>query len=165
MLLIYSYSTCEISKEWVLKYDTNSYANIGTVCKYLGSTVSRNILQYHAITGWDFFSASFFYIIGKTSPFKEVLKKSSWLGLIECLGKNKSFSNTDIENCMTFIQTVLYGRNINEAYVETRINIYDNQRTKIPWHYFLISTLLLRLFFDLIISATSGFAALEKPYH
>ena len=36
MLLIYSYSTCEISKEWVLKYDTNSYANIGTVCKYLG---------------------------------------------------------------------------------------------------------------------------------
>ena len=51
MLLIYSYSTCEISKEWVLKYDTNSYANIGTVCKYLGSTVSRNILQYHAITG------------------------------------------------------------------------------------------------------------------
>ena len=33
---------------------------------------------------------------------------------------------------MTFIQTVLYGRNINEAYVETRINIYDNQRTKIP---------------------------------
>ena len=36
MLLIYSYSTCEISKEWVLKYDTNSYANVGTVCKYLG---------------------------------------------------------------------------------------------------------------------------------
>ena len=163
MLLIYSYSTCEISKEWVLKCDTNSYANIGTVCKYLGSTVSRNILEYHAITGWD--TTSFFYIIGKTSPFKEVLKKSSWLGLIECLGKSKSLSNTDIENCMTFIQTVLYGRNINEACVETRINIYDNQRTKIPWHYFLISTLLLRLFFDLIISATSGFAALEKPYH
>ena len=51
MLLIYSYSTCEISKEWVLKCDTNSYANIGTVCKHLGSTVSRNILEYYAITG------------------------------------------------------------------------------------------------------------------
>ena len=43
MLLIYSYSTCEISKEWVLKYDTNNYANIGTVCTYLENTVSRNI--------------------------------------------------------------------------------------------------------------------------
>ena len=61
---------------------------------------------------------------------KEVLRKSSCLGLIECLGKNKSLSNTDIENCMTFIQTVLYGGNINEAFVETRTNIYDNQRTK-----------------------------------
>ena len=107
MLLIYSYSTCAISKEWVLKYDTNSYANIGTECKYLGNTVSRNILQYHVITGCD--TTSFFYRIGKISPFKEVLKKSSCLGLIECLGKNKSLSNTDIENCMTFIQTVLYG--------------------------------------------------------
>ena len=34
-----------ISKEWVLKYDTNSYdANIGTICKYLGNTVNRNYI-------------------------------------------------------------------------------------------------------------------------
>ena len=46
------------------------------------------------------------------------------------MGINKFLSNTDIDNCMTFIQTVLYGGNINEAYIETRINIYDNQRTK-----------------------------------
>ena len=126
--LIYSYSTYVISKERVLKYDTNSYANVGTACKYLGNTVSGDILQYHAITGCD--TTSFFYRIGKISPFKEVLKNSSYLGSIECLGKNKFLSNTDIENCMTFIQNVLYGGNINEAYVETRINTYDNQRTK-----------------------------------
>ena len=52
-LFIYSYSTCGISKEWALKYDTNSYANIGTICRYLGNTVSRSILLYHAITGCD----------------------------------------------------------------------------------------------------------------
>ena len=85
MLLIYSYSTCEISKEWVLKYERNSYANIGTICTYLGNTVSRNILQYHAITGCD--TTSFFYKIGKINSFKEVLKKSSCLSLIKCLGK------------------------------------------------------------------------------
>ena len=128
MLLIYSYSTCGISKEWVLKYDTNSYANISTICKYLGNTVSRNILQYHAITGCE--TNSFFYRIGKISPFKEVLKKSSCLSLIECLGKNKSLGNTDIEKCMTFTQTVLHGGNINEACVETRITMYGNQKIK-----------------------------------
>ena len=31
---------------------------------------------------------------------------------------------------MTFTQTVLYGGNINEAYAETRINIYGNQKAK-----------------------------------
>ena len=46
------------------------------------------------------------------------------------LSKNRSSSNTDIENSMTFTQTVLYGGNIDEAYPETRINIYGNQKTK-----------------------------------
>ena len=68
MLLIYSYSTCATLKEWVLKYDTNSYANIGTLCKYLWNTVSRNILQCHPITGYD--TTSFFYRIGKISSVK-----------------------------------------------------------------------------------------------
>ena len=45
MLLVYGHSTCTITKEWVLKYDKNSYANIGATCKYLGNNVSRNILQ------------------------------------------------------------------------------------------------------------------------
>ena len=75
ILLIYSYSTCAISKEWVLKYDTNSYANIGTSCKYLGNTVSRNILQYHAITGCD--TTSFFYRIGKLAHSKRSLENQA----------------------------------------------------------------------------------------
>ena len=82
MFLIYSYSTCEISKEWVLNYDNNSYANIGTVCTYLGNTISRNISQYHVITGCD--TASFFYRNGKINPIKEVRKKSRCFSLIKC---------------------------------------------------------------------------------
>ena len=45
--------------------------------------------------------------------------------------KNKSSSNTDIENCMTFTQTVPYGRNINEAYPETRINYMAIKKLKV----------------------------------
>ena len=167
MLLIYSYSTCAICKEWVLKYDTNSYANIGTVCKYLGNAVSRNILQYYAIIGCD--TASFFFTeLEKLAQVKEVLRKSSCLGLIECLGKNKSLSNTDIENCMTFIQTVLYGGNINEAFVETRTNIYDNQRTKssmtLPPDPDSATHIILQAHYECYY-ATIGFAAFKKPYH
>ena len=67
MFLIYSYSMCAISNVWVLKYDTNSYFDIGTICKYLGNTVSRNILHDHTITGCDI--TSIFYRISKINPF------------------------------------------------------------------------------------------------
>ena len=55
-----------------------------TAWKYLGNTVSRNILQYYEIIGYD--ATSFFYIIRKINSFNEVLKKSSCLGLSEWLG-------------------------------------------------------------------------------
>ena len=128
MLHIHRYSTCGISKELVLKYDTNSYANIGTICKYFGNTFSRNILRYHANTDCD--TTSFFNRTGKVNPFKELLKNSNCLSLIECFSKNKSLGKRYTEKCMTFTETVLYGRNINEAYVEASINIYDSQKTK-----------------------------------
>ena len=67
MFLIYSYSMCAISNVWVLKYDTNSYFDIGIICKYLGNTVSRNILHDHTITGCDI--TSIFYRIIKINPF------------------------------------------------------------------------------------------------
>ena len=116
-----------ILKEWVLKYDNNSYANIGTVRKYMGNNSRRNILQYYAIIGCD--ATSFFYIIGKLNPFKEVFKNQSAVS-IKCLVENNYLSNADVEDFLTFIQTFPYGGNIYECYVEKRICIYDNQKTK-----------------------------------
>ena len=63
---------CAISKEWVLNYDTNNHANISTICKYLRNNVSRNILQYHEITGID--TTLFSYTIGKLTHSKKSLK-------------------------------------------------------------------------------------------
>ena len=71
-----------------------------------------------------------FYINGKINLFKEVLKKLGCLGLIECLSVNKFLSNADIEDFLRFIQTVPYGENVYESYVEARLSIYDNQKTK-----------------------------------
>ena len=96
MLLIYSHSTCVVSKECVVKYDKNSYANIGTYgsMEVLGNNVGRNILQYCAIIGCD--GTSFLFINRKINLLKEVLKKSSCSGLTECLGEKKSLYNADI---------------------------------------------------------------------
>ena len=85
ILLIYSHSTCGISKEFVLKYDKNSYAYQSRYSMTVfGNTVSWNVLQYHAIIGCD--EKSFFHVNGKMNLLKEALKKSSCLGLIECWG-------------------------------------------------------------------------------
>ena len=48
----------------------------------------------------------FFNTNEKINPFKEVPKKSSLFGLTECLGENRSLSNVDIEDFLTFIQIV-----------------------------------------------------------
>ena len=43
MLLINKHCACAISKECVVKYGKNGYTNIGTMCKYLRNTITRNI--------------------------------------------------------------------------------------------------------------------------
>ena len=121
MLHIYSYSTCVDSTQTVVLIQVQCAGIWGTpLVEIYYSTMRLQVV----------IQLLFFDRIGKISPFREVLKKSSSIGLIECLGKNKSLSNTDIKTCMTFIQTVLYGENINEAYVETRTNIYYKKKTK-----------------------------------
>ena len=74
-------------------------------------------------------------------------------------------SNANIERCTTFAQTVIYGGNIIEDYVEVSINIYVNQKLKVPSRYLLILTVLPSLLLELIASATIGFTTLKKLYH
>ena len=121
----YSHFTCVISKECVLKYDKNSYANIDTIWTHLGNTVSRKVLQYYTIIGC--LGTSFFYINGKLTHSKKSLKKSSCLGLNECFSENKSLSNADTED---YLSIVPYGGIIYESCFATRISIDDNQKAK-----------------------------------
>ena len=64
ILMLCRHSTCAMSKACVTKiknktiYDKNSYANIGTICRYISYTPSRSTLQYYPIIGCD--TTSFF---------------------------------------------------------------------------------------------------------
>lgn len=112
----------------MLKYGKNIYTNKCPIWTYFGNTVSRNGLQYYAIISCD--TTLFFYIRANINPLKDVLKKWSFLGLIECLGENRYLSNADIEGFLTFIQTVPYGGAIYESCVITRISVSDIYITK-----------------------------------
>lgn len=59
----------------MLKYEIDSYGNVGTIGKYLGKSVSKNVLQFHVITGYD--ATSFFQIAGKMNPLKVVFKNQT----------------------------------------------------------------------------------------
>ena len=53
----------------------NSFANTVIIWTYLRNTVSRYVLQYYAIIGFD--KTSFFYINGNINPSKEGLKNQA----------------------------------------------------------------------------------------
>ena len=84
-----------------MKYDTNKYASISKIIKYLGPTVSSNISRFHAITGCD--TTSYFFRVGKFAPFKKILKQSDSISSISELGKQTIVDDMTIERCMRFI--------------------------------------------------------------
>ena len=92
-------------------------------------------------------------------------KSLSCLGLIEFLRENKSSSNADIEDFLTFIQTVPHGGNIYKSYVKARISIYENQKTKSSITLPTDSEFELRLLFEFIIGVTITLTTFKKKYH
>ena len=125
MFLVSSHSTCAILRECVLKYDKNSYAKIVTIWTYCGTTVSGDALCVYRLR-----YNSVFLHKWKINLLKQVLKKSSCLSLIECLGENMFLIKADIDDFCTFIQTVPYDKTIYESCVKTRMSIHGDQKTK-----------------------------------
>lgn len=84
--------------------------------------------MHYAFIGCD--TTPFFCINGIINLLKQVLKKSSCLGLIECSGENMSLFKADTDDFCTFIQTVPYDKTIYESCVITRISIHGDQKAK-----------------------------------
>ena len=57
-----------------MKYDNEKYVNIKTVCEYLESSFSDNLLKFHSLTGY--YSTSYFYRVGKIKVWKNLVKKT-----------------------------------------------------------------------------------------
>ena len=101
-----------------MKYDINKYASINKLYEYYGPSVCANISKYHALTGCD--TTSYFFNVGKTSPFEKMLENSESLDWISELGTSEECNEDIIENCMRFVKEIIYSGSWKETYVETR---------------------------------------------
>ena len=113
------------SSFWYQKIDYNQFVDIQMICDFLGEYICSVLPQLHAITGCD--QTSYKHKVGKL--FNKIMKDNSLLQNIENLGKDSIHDNI-IENALSFVQTVLYGGNKNESYVETRVRLFRNLKTK-----------------------------------
>ena len=88
-----------------MKYDNEKYVNIKTVCEYLESSFSDNLLKFHSLTGY--YSTSYFYRVGKIKVWKNLVKKTEKINSFS-LGVRKDLSVNDFENYQKFVKTAIY---------------------------------------------------------
>ena len=141
-------------------YDTNNYANIGTICKYLRNTVSRNY-----VTATCNYRLRYNVVFLQNWKIGPVLKKSSCLSLSECLCKNKSLSIMQILKDKWHLHKLFFmAELLMKLKLKQELTYMAIKKLEVPWRYLLIPTVLPRIWFELIISATIGFTAFKKLY-
>ena len=111
-----------------MKFKFSSYANIRSICDKLGNSVCRFLPHFHSITGRD--TTSYFYNVGKRNPFNKVLSHPEHLELLISFGLEQKLPEQGVDDCMGFIQVLLYACNRNETYVEARVRLFRKQRKK-----------------------------------
>ncbi|MAG85790.1 MAG: hypothetical protein CMB97_00015 [Flavobacteriaceae bacterium] len=128
VLLVWTYSMCSPGKKWLFKYDQDKYADIGVICEFLGPDICQALPAMHAMTGCD--TTSYFFKTGKVKVFKKLLNDPAKCKLLRYLGLDSDLKSDDINNLKEFIRTVIYNGKDNETYVETRIRLYKEMKSK-----------------------------------
>ena len=126
VLLIYVVSKVAPAEKWYMKIDKERYVDISDVCRTYGKEVCDVMPAYHSMTGCD--TTSYPYKVGKVKPFKKMVAHSKF-NMLSSAGIIPS-TLKQLENMLTFMQTVMYPGKENEKYVETRIRIYEQQKVK-----------------------------------
>ena len=124
VLMINAFAKLQPTKDWQMLYESSSYTSIRHIQNKLGMTICTLLPQLHGLTGCD--ATSFFFKVGKVSPFNKVLKNIENFQLISALGVNTIY----VEDCKRFIQIVMYAGDNKETYVDTHIQLFKQQRTK-----------------------------------
>ena len=124
VLLVATYAKLRPQFQWQMRYENYKYANIEGICNTLGYEASSFLSHFHAFSGCDV--TSYFFNVGKIMPFKRAVEKGK-LHLLKLLGAGMELSEDGLNNCKTFIRTVVYRGRPNETYLQTRIRLYVQQ--------------------------------------
>eukprot|EP00794_Sanderia_malayensis_P005787 gene5787-6485_t len=126
VLMCYVFGACQPVEEWMMKIDSDRYANISCIQNHFGHDMCSILPAYHSITGSD--TTYFPYGAGKTTPFKKMVKTKS-NNLLSDLGSNdRSFE--DISKAVKFFHEIIYSGNSKDSIAETRTKMYQKQKTK-----------------------------------
>ena len=128
VLMIWAFVALQIKHKWFLKYDASKYVDIESVCIFLGKDLSLALPAVHALTGCD--TTSYFFGAGKVKILQKLLKGPDKLNLLTSLGQERKLGLVDVEKVKEFIHATVYNGKKGETYVETRIRIYKDMKTK-----------------------------------
>ena len=85
-------------------------------------------ILFQVLTGCN--TNSYFHGVGKIKSFQKIIKNKNVLELTSNLGHIVSPDDDIIKNYEIFLQTVLYNATSNETYVEIRVQLSNNEKTK-----------------------------------
>lgn len=128
ILMIWAHHAFGIRHKWLMKYDNNKYAEIDSICNFLGDELCRVLTAIHALSGCD--TTSYFYNVGKVKTLKKIKKNPSRLQLINAIGREETLSESEVEKIKEFIRTTMYNGKSAESYLETRVRLYKSMKTK-----------------------------------
>ena len=124
VLLIFAFANVRPEFRWQMRYEYAKFADVNSIYDNLGDHISKLLIHYHVISGCD--TTSYFFRRGKILPFKKAVKSGS-LSLLAGLGEDVNISAEDIAACKEFVRTVMYQGEPEDSYLQTRMNLYDDQ--------------------------------------
>ena len=125
-ILMYAFYKSNLCEKWFMKIEQNRYLDIGDICKAYGEEICDVLPGYHSLTGCD--TTSYPYKVGKVKPLKKMITQSK-ANRLSPLGQRR-LSKQDAEEILSFMQTIMYPGKPDEEFVDTRICMYEQQKTK-----------------------------------
>lgn len=126
ILMMYAFYKSNPCEKWFMKIERNRYLDIGDICKAYGEEICDVLPGYHSLTGCD--TTSYPYKVGKVKPLKKMITQSK-ANLLSPLGQRR-LSKQDAEEILSFMQTIMYPGKPDEEFVDTRIRMYEQLKTK-----------------------------------
>eukprot|EP00795_Rhopilema_esculentum_P011083 gene11083-biopygen13452 len=133
VIIVHAYAIVKPCSKWFMKIDHEKYVDVEKVYVeksdyILGEKVLMHLPHIHSILGCD--TTSFFYGFGRVKLLKKVMKNQGSLDLLSSLVESKELDLQSIKDIIVFVQTVMYSGRRDESYVDTRVLLYKDMKTK-----------------------------------